>query len=157
MGTFTININEKVYTPYQSSINSLAKAENCSGFIFERTLSISGNNFIADNTILLSTHNMDTVGLTWKTMYIKDYISTDNNKLWIEYNGNKLDSNELIIDITGLNYDDIIPLLLFKGSQDPLNNTTQIITCNIALEDNTNQKYEYRSSQLTVYYGTCSS
>lgn len=157
MANFEITINAKPNTPYQHRINTFHKGENCSGFIFENTLSIGGTTPIIDNVILLAPHNLPTAGLTLTKMYVKNYTSTDNNRLWYEYDGVKLDSNELEIDITGLNYDDIIPLFLLKGNQDPLDNTTHTINCEIALEDNSPQKYEYKTNQMTVYYSVCTS
>lgn len=156
MAAFTININTQVNTPYQSRVNSFAKGANCSGFVFEQTLSIATETPILDNVILLAPWMMGTAGLTLITMYVKDVVYSDSTKLWYEYNGIKLlPGVEQVIDITGLGYEAIVPLFKLKGAQPPTDTSTQTINCKIALKDNSPLKYEYRNNQMTVSYGTC--
>lgn len=156
MGTITLNVNARVEAPYQTRINSLNKGANCMGFIFENTLSLATESPIVDNLILLAPWMMSTAGLTLKSLHIKDLVYTDSDSLWYEYNGVKLlPSTSYEIDITGLGYEDIVPLLKVKGQQIPNDTTTQTVNCRIALEDTDDIKYEYRQNTTIVYYTSC--
>lgn len=156
MANFTININAQINTPYETRVNIFSKGNNCTGFIFENTAAIASEVALGFPIILLSPWMMSTAGLTLTTMYIKDLIYTDSNKLWYEYNGVKLlPSTEYVIDITGLGYEDIIPLFKLKGQQPPGDTTTQTINCKIALEDDSPLKYGYKNNTMIVYYDPC--
>lgn len=156
MGIFTLNINSQIIAPYQSAITSFSKGANCSGFVFENNLAIASETSIVNTVILLAPWLMSTAGLTLKNMYIRDIIYTDENSLWYEYNGVKLlPGTEYIINIVGLDYQDVVPLLKLKGLQIPNNSTTQTIDCKIALEDIGDIKYEYRNNKMIVYYAEC--
>jgi hypothetical protein len=156
MATFTININAQVVAPYQAHGNSLSKGVNCSGFIFENTATIAEETPTFPSLRLLSPWMMSTAGLVLKTLHIREILYSDDTMLWYEYNGIKLDPIiDHAIDITGLDYQDIIPTFKIKGAQLPNDITTQTVSCKIALEDTDNIKYEYRNNTMTVYYSEC--
>lgn len=155
MATFTLNINAQVSTPYQTAHTSYAKGSNCSGFLNSYTVSIA-NTTGASTVGLLAPWLLPSLGLTLTTLYIKDIVYTDSNKLWYEYNGTKLlPSTEYTIDITGLSYLDLVPLLSVVEAQPSLDDTTQVISCRAALEDNNPTKYGYKDNQVTIYYDPC--
>lgn len=155
MANFNININAAIVAPYQTAYTSFSKGNNCSGFLNSYDTNIAGSS--SSNEIgLLAPWQLPTAGLTLAKMYIKNIQYTDSNSLWYEYNGTKLlPATEYEIDITGLVYTNVIPLLLIQEAQIPLSDTTQIISCDIALEDDTLTKYSYRNNKVSIFYDEC--